>query len=176
MSKFKVVDETPAELNKGEYLIDKPSFIREIQLHKTKKPRDGHTGLHYIRMVTDSIAQAYDPENMSTYAIKAHNYDGLLIPNDEVMNEIMVRALHADYPAIFPKYLDAKIRNRPANTELVIYVNSDIKGQYEIFYRNGFAEVEDEVEVPKKSGKIVGKPAVTSEQAKAMKESSTKTE
>lgn len=142
MSKFVVVKEAPKTVNKGEYLIDKPSFVREIALHQAKKPRNGLTGSHYIRMVTDSIAQAYDPENMTAYSVKAHMYEGRPFASDEEMNQIMVEALTRDYPAIFAKYLETKLRQRPAGTSLVIYVDSGISGQFEIFYKNGFSEAE----------------------------------
>lgn len=169
MSKFVVVKEAPKELKKGEYLIDKPSFVEQIALHSAKKPRNGLTGSHYIRMVTDSIAQAYDPENMTAYSVKAHLYEGRKFETDEDMNTIIVEALTNDYPAVFAKYLENKIRNRPAKTELVIYVNSDIKGQYELFYQNGLSEQTEEAPQKPKSDKVVGKPAVTKEQAEAKK-------
>lgn len=158
MSKFKVVKEAPSTLNKGEYLIDKPSFLEQIALHKAKKPRNGLTGSHYIRMVTDSIAQAYDPENMTAYSVKAHLYEGRPFSTDEEFNSIIVEALWNDCPSVFSKYLDVKIRNRPAKTERVIYVDSDIKGQYEIFYKNGLSQ--EPTHEHKKSDKVVGKPAV----------------
>jgi len=174
MSKFVVVKEAPAELKKGEYLIDTPSFVPQIALHRTKVPRNGLTGTHYLRMVTDSIAQAYDPENMTAYSIKAHLYDGRPFSSDEELNKIIVEALHNDYPAVFGKYLDVKIRNRPANTERVIYVDSKITNQYEIFYKNGLSEEKVEAPQKPKSDKVVGKPAVTNEQAKKQTDSTEK--
>lgn len=170
MAKFVVVKEAPPELKKGEYLIDSPSFLEQIALHKAKRPRNGLTGSHYIRMVLDSIAQAYDPENMSAYSVKAHNITGLVANSDEEFNTIMVNALKNDYPAVFPKYLESKVRNRPAGTDRVIYVNSDIQGQYEIFYRNGLDEEEGPVKEKNKSEKVVGKPAVTNAQAEELKQ------
>ena len=169
MSKFKVVKEAPAELNKGEYLIDTPSFLPQIALHNTKKPRNGLTGSNYIRMIIDSVAQAYDPENMTAYSVKAHNYDGRPFTTNEEMNEIVLEMLRNDYPAVFAKYLDTKIRNRPSGTSLVVYVDSGIKGQYEIFYKNGLSEDKVEAPVRVKSDRVVGKPAVTKEQAEAQK-------
>jgi ribosomal protein S24E len=169
MSKFIVVKEAPAELKKGEYLIDTPSFLPQIALHKTKVPRNGLTGSHYIRMIVDSIAQAYDPENMTAYSVKAHLYEGRKFSSEKEMNDIVLEMLRNDYPAVFAKYLDTKIRTRPSKTELVIYVDSDIKGQYELFYKNGLSEVEKEQPKKEKSDKVVGKPAVTKEQAEALK-------
>lgn len=170
MSKFVVVKEPPKELKKGEYLIDKPSFLEQIALHAAKKPRNGLTGSHYIRMVTDSIAQTYDPENMTAYSIRAHLYEGRPFSSDEDMNAIMVEALRNDCPSVFAKYLEVKVRNRPSKTERVIYVDSDISGQYEIFYRNGLSEEKEEAPQKSKSDKVVGKPAVTKEEAQKLKE------
>ena len=169
MSKFVVVKEAPKELNEGEYLIDKPSFLEQIVQHKSKKSRNGVTGAHYLRIITDSIGQKYDPENMTAYSIKAQQYEGLPFSTDEDINNILLQALTKDYPAVFPKYLETKIKNRPTNTKLVIYVNSGIKNQYEIFYRNGLSEVEKQKPEQKKSDKVVGKPAVTNAQAEALK-------
>lgn len=142
MSKFKVVSKAPEQLKKGEYLIDTPSFLPQIALHAAKKPRNGLTGSHYIRMVVDSVAQAYDPENMTAYSVKAHNYEGRKFSTDEEMNAIVLEMLRNDYPAVFAKYLDTKIRTRPSGTTLVIYVDSDIANQYELFYKNGLSEVD----------------------------------
>jgi ribosomal protein S24E len=144
MSKFIVVKEAPKKINKGEYLIDTPSFLPQIALHKTKVPRNGLTGLHYIRMIIDSIAQAYDPENMTAYSVKAHNYEGRKFSSEEEMNKIILEMLHSDCPGVFTKYLENKIRNRPSGTSLVIYVDSKIPFQYEQFYKNGLSEVEKE--------------------------------
>lgn len=160
MSKFVVVKEAPKELKKGEYLIDKPSFLEQVTLHKSKKPRNGLTGSHYLRMITDSIAQAYDPENMTAYSIKAHKYEGRPFTSDEEVDAIMVDALQQDCPSVFAKYLDVKIRNRPKGTERIIYVDSNISGQYEVFYRNGLSEEKVEATQKAKPDKVVGRPAI----------------
>lgn len=169
MSKFIVVKEAPTELKNGEYLIDHPSFKEQIALHKAKQPRNGLTGSHFIRMVADSIAQAYDPDNMTAYSIKAHLYEGRSFSSDEDLDKIFVEAMRADCPQVFTKYLDAKIRNRPAKTDLVIYVDSKIPFQYEQFYKNGLSEVVPEKPQKPKYDKPVGKPALTKEQAEARK-------
>ena len=167
MSKFVVVKEAPAELKKGEYLIDKPTFIEQVTQHKAKAPRNGLTGSHYLRALTEAVASAYDPQNMSAYSIKAHLYEGRKFETLEDVNNILIEALRNDYPAVFAKYLDVKIKARPSKTDLVIYVNSDIQGQYEIFYQNGLSE--QEAPAKAKSEKVVGKPAITKEQAEAQK-------
>lgn len=170
MSKFVVVKEAPKELQKGEYLIDTPSFVEQVALHRAKKPRNGLTERMYLDAIMNSIGEAYDAANTDPHSnrVKYHLYTGIKVSSDEEVDAVITRAIHADCSHIFAKYLDAKIRNRPAGTEKVIYVNSDIKGQYEIFYKNGF--VEEKHEKPK-SDKVVGKPAITKEAAEELSKS-----
>ena len=167
MSKFIVVSQKPETLKEGEYLIDQPSFLDEIALHRHKAPRNGLTGSFHLRMILDSIAQKYDPQNMTAYSARVHNFEGRPFSSDEELNSIIVEMLATDYPAVFSKYLDLKIKSRPKGTELVVYVDSDIQNQYEIFYSNGLSEFK-EVKKPK-SDRVVGKPAITKEQAEALK-------
>lgn len=169
MGKFIIVSERPASLNKGEYLIDKPSFLEEIALHRAKAPRNGLTGNYHLRVILDSIAQKYDPERMTAYSVRVNNYEGIKFSSDEELNEIIVRMLKSDYPAIFEKYLEYKIKNRPINTELIIYVDSGIRDYYHIFYQNGFTELMDQEPKKPKIDRVVGRPALTKEQAEALK-------
>lgn len=144
MSKFVVVKEAPKDLKKGEYLIDKPSFVTQIAQHKAKKPRSGLTERMYLDAIMNSIAEAYDAGNTDPHSgrVKYHNYTGILAPLDTDVNEVVLRAIRLDCSHLLGKYLDTKIRQRPAGTQLVIYVDSDIKDQHEIFQRNGLTEQE----------------------------------
>lgn len=167
MSKFVVVKEAPAELKKGEYLIDKPSFLPQILAHRAKKPRSGLTERMYLDAIMNSIGEVYDAGNTDPHSnrVKYHNYIGIQAPQDEDVNEVILRAIKADCSHLLGKYLDAKIKQRPSGTQLVIFVDSNIQGQYEVFHKNGL--VEDQPEKPQKpaSDKVVGKPALTKEQA-----------
>lgn len=171
MSKFVVVKEKPADLKKGEYLIDTPSFVTQIAQHKVKKPRSNLTERMYLDAIMNSIGETYDAGNTDPHSnrVKYHNYTGILAPEDKDVNEVLLRAIRSDCSHLLGKYLDTKVRQRPKDTTLVIYVDSDIQGQYEIFQNNGL--VEDKPEKPQKpaSDKVVGKPAVTKEQAEAKK-------
>lgn len=169
MSKFLVVKEIPKELNEGEFAIDKPSFITQVREHSAKKPKNGLTGAYYLRMIIDSIAYEYAPGEMTAYSIKVHNYEGRPFSSDEDINNIIVEALKSDYPNVFQYYLDRKIKSRPSKTSLIYYVDSGIKNQYEIFYKNGLSEYVEEKKSEDKPKKTVGKPAITKEQAEALK-------
>jgi hypothetical protein len=167
MAKFVVVSEAPAQLNKGEYVIDKPNFLEEIASQRTKAGRNGLTGANHLRMITDAVARSYDPERMTAYSVRVSLFEGRPYSSDQELNSIINEMFRMDYPAVFSKYLEKKIQNRPKDTTTVYYVDSDIKGAYELFYRNGLDQLtEEKVDKPKKS---VGKPAVTKEQAEQLK-------
>lgn len=171
MSRFLIVKDKPEDLKKGEYIIDKPSFLEEISLHRTKAPKNGLTGTYHLRMIVDSIAQSYDPENMNAFSVKVHNFEGRPFSSDEELDSIVVDMIADSRPELFLKYVDKKIKTRPYGTSLVYYVDSNLKGAYDLFYRNGLSDARD-VEEKSTSGpkKVVGKPAVTKEQAEALKQ------
>ena len=171
MSKFVIVKDKPEELKKGEYVIDTPSFVEEIQQHKTKAPKNGLTGAYHLRVIADSIAQNYDPENMTGFSVKVHKFEGRPYASDEELNSIVVEMLRESCPNVFLKYVDKKIRTRPHGTSLVYYVDSDVKGAYDLFYRYGLSDARDVEPDTSKPKKLVGKPAVTKEQAEILKQS-----
>lgn len=140
MSKFKTIINPPTKLDKGDYVIDKPSFLEQVQENAAKKPKTGLTGTYYLRAIVDSIAAKYSPGVMTAYVIKSHLYEGRPFKTDEDVNNIILEALTKDYPAIFPLYLDNKIKTRPAGTKMVYYVDSGLSNAKEIFYANGFSE------------------------------------
>jgi hypothetical protein len=171
MAKFLVVKEAPTELNAGDYIIDKPQFLEEINSQKAKAGRGGLTGTNHLRMILDAIAQSYDPERMTQYSAKVSNYEGRPYSDDNQLNDIVNEMLRADYPAVFSKYLEKKIKTRPKNTQTIYYVDSNIRGAYELFTQNGLDEIVAEKPVKEKSGRVVGKPAVTKEQAEELSKS-----
>jgi hypothetical protein len=168
MAKFAVVKEAPTTLNEGDYVINKPDFLAEIESQKRKAGRQKITGLTHLRMILDAIAQNYDPQNMTAYSVRANLFEGRPYESDQDLNVIVNEMLRKDYPSIYLKYLDKKIKSRPKDTQLVYYVDSNIDGAEELFIKNGLDElVEEKVDKPKR---VVGKPAVTKEQAELLKQ------
>ena len=82
------------------------------------------------------------------------------------MRAILVNLLRNEYPAVFDRYLDSKIKNRPMNTKLIYFVGDfNSTGP---FYKNGLdvLEAKDlESFLTGKPKKVVGKPAITKEEA-----------
>jgi len=140
MGKFTIVTEAPKELAKNECVIDKPNFIDEIILHKTKIAKNGLTGTFHLRMILDSIAQNYDPDNMTAYSARVHHYEGRAFSTNEELNSIVVEMLQRDYPAVFSKYLEKKIRTRSKGVDTIYYIDSGLPQATEIFYQNGFSD------------------------------------
>lgn len=144
MSKFKVVTEAPETLEKGEYVIDKPSFLEQVRENSAKKPKNGLTGSYYLRMIADAIAAKYAPGVMTAFSFKAHLYEGRPFTTDEDVDKILLEALTNDFPAIFTHYLDNKIKTRPSGTTMIYYVDSGLNNAKDIFYANGLSEGDNE--------------------------------
>lgn len=169
------VNERPESLEKGDYVIDVPNFLNEITMHKAKAPKNGMTGSYHLRVIADSIAQKYDSENMSAFSIKPHLFEGRVFTSDAELNSIIVEMMQLCYPKIFAKYIEYSIKNRPNNVKRLIVVRSMIKDEtveticfnYGMVFSNE-EEVVATVE-PQKSKKVVGKPAITKEQAEQLR-------
>ncbi len=163
MTKFVVVNEAPAEVPKGEVVINFPNFMEQIELNARKAPRHKQTAVNHLREILNSIAEKYD-HDMNPMGIKLVNYLGLPFQTNEDISKLMVRILKNEYPAIFDKALAYEIAKRPMNTKLVYFVGDFT--QTKAFYEAGLDLIEHkDVEhyLSGKPKKTVGKPAVTNE-------------
>lgn len=165
MAKFVVVKEAPETLEKGEYLIAQPTFMEQIVANQKKAPKHKQTAINHLREVLNSIGQAYDPD-MNVFKIKLFNYEGLAFNTNEDLSAIVVRILQNEYPVIFDKYVEHQLKARPTNTKLVYYVGNFTTTTP--FYNAGLDLIEEkdvEAYMTGKPKKVVGKPAVTKEEA-----------
>lgn len=175
MSRVTFVNTKPESLETGEHLIPEPNFLEEIALHRTKAPRNNLTGNYHLRMIADSIAAKYDPENMTAYSVRAHLYEGRSFTSDEELNDIVVSMIESCYPKVLVKYLEHKILNRPVDAKKIIIVRSELIPDElvaSVCIKNGLIIGEDKEEstvAVSKPKKVVGKPAVTKEQAELLK-------
>lgn len=156
MTKFTVVKELPSVITSDTYIIGEPNFLPEIALHKTKAPKSKLTANFHLRVILDSIAQNYDP-NMTAYSVRTAPFEGRPFSSDEDLNKILVEMIASDYPSLFKKYLDKKIKTRPKDTRIIYYLDSGIRGFYEIFYENGIADLADEERAKKKEQEALEK-------------------
>ena len=169
MAKFVTVKEAPTEVGKDEFVIQKPNFIAEIEKQGAKSPKNKLVSRFHLRQIVDAIGQVYDPDNMTGWVVKTHNYEGRPYADNKELNDIVVEALSAGYPKVFDKYLEKQVKSRPAGTKLVYLVQSGLySNPEEILYNNGLNEAGEENDKPRK---VVGKPALTKEQAEHLKKS-----
>jgi hypothetical protein len=166
MAKFIVVKEAPKTLEKGEIVIGQPDFMDEILANVKKAPKHKLTGISHLREVLTSIGQKYD-QDMNVFKIRLINYEGLPFKDNDELSVIVNRILKNEYPVVFDKYLDYKLKQRPMNTKLIYYVGDfTTTGP---FYKAGLDLIEEkdvESYMTGKPKKIVGKPAITDEEAK----------
>lgn len=165
MAKFVVVKEAPATLEKGEIVITQPTFLNEIEANIRKAPKHKQTAINHLREVLNTIGQKYDQE-MNVFKMRLVNYEGRAYKDNNELSAILVAMLRSEYPQIFDRYLDYELKNRPLNTKLVYYVGDfNTTGP---FYKAGLDLLDNkEVEsyLTGKPKKVVGKPAVTNEEA-----------
>ena len=167
MAKFVVVNKAPETLEKGEIVIGQPDFAEQITANQKKAPRLKQTGLNHLREVLNSIGVKYDPE-MNVFKIRLVNYEGVAYKDEAEFSSIISRILKNEYPVIFDKVLEHQLKNRPMNTKLVYYVGDfNSTGP---FYKAGLDLIEQkdvESYMTGKPKKVVGKPAVTNEEAES---------
>lgn len=165
MSKFVVVKKIPETLNKGEIVITEPNFMEQIEQNARKAPRSNLTGINHLREILNSIGVKYD-ENMDVMRFRMVNYESLPYTDANELHAIILRILRTEYPAVLDKYLDFQIRARPMGTKLVYYTGDFTSSS--AFYKNGLDLLEEkdlESFLSGKPKKVVGKPAITKEEA-----------
>jgi hypothetical protein len=165
MAKFVVVKQAPTTLDKGEFVIKQPDFMEQIVANQKKAPKHNQTAINHLREVLNSIGVKYDPE-MNVFKIRLLNYEGLAFKNNDDMSAIVVRILRNEYPKVFDKVIEHELKNRPTNTKLVYYVGDFNTASP--FYNAGL-DLLDEKDIESymtgKPKKVVGKPAITKEEA-----------
>lgn len=138
-TKYVILKESDSttDLPEGSYLIGKPTFLDEIKSQSVKAPKNKLAGPFHLRAIADAIAFKYDPERMTGYSVKVHQYEGRPYKNDEELSAIVVEMLQACYPPVFDKYVEYHVKNRPANAQVVYYVDTGVATAIETFHKNG---------------------------------------
>ena len=168
MSKYVVVsqDQVPTTLRPGEYVINTPDFLEEIRGAQARQhSRRKLTTASYLRSIGNMIAISYDPTFNALTQLHAHSYEGREFNNESELSAIVLEMLQNDYPQIFDKYLDHKIKNRPLGTKLIYFTGHHT--QTGPFFMNGFdgLDLKDvDVFLGLKQKKTVGKPAVSNDE------------
>jgi hypothetical protein len=140
MAKFVVVKNKPKELKKGEHVIETASFLEEIKANAKNAGRGNLTGVNHLRSIVGSIGAKYD-EELTAYSVRPYPYEGRHYSSEEDLSKIVVSLLREQYPKIFDKYLDKKIKDRPFGTKLIYYVGDFLETA--AFNANGIDMLEE---------------------------------
>jgi hypothetical protein len=140
MAKFVVVKSRPKELKKGEHVIERADFLPEIRQNSKNASRGGLVGVNHLRSIAGTIGKEYD-EELTAYSIKPYSYEGRSYSSEEELSRIVVAMLREQYPKIFDKYLDKKIKERPFGTKLIYYVGDFLETA--AFNLNGIDRLEE---------------------------------
>lgn len=174
MAKYVLVNKAPKSVEKDCIVIDKPNFINEIEQCARKKPKSMTMSINYLREIVSTIGLKYGPEDFNPLSsVNVSPYRGIPCKTDEETQGIVVKAFKKSYPDIFAMYIDYQIRHRPKGTKLIYFL-----GDFAIastFQAHGIDSLpEKEVDLflgkkTKKAQKVVGKPAITKEDADKLK-------
>jgi hypothetical protein len=165
MSKFVLIKEIPKELRKGEYLIEMPTFEEEVKETIRSLGRGKTLTANYLRVVADAIGKKYDNTFNAFRNIIVHNFEGRTFENTLDIAKVVFRMFESQYPKIFEKYVETKLKERPYGTKLIYF-----KGPFlitNVFYKAGIDEIKEKdilTYLGLKPKKIVGKPAITNEE------------
>ena len=169
MAKFVIVDSVPEKLESGEFIIGPPDFMDEIKQNAGKAPSSGLTGANHLRYIVGSIGLKYDPEGINAWSVRPTLYEGRKYANNEELSAIVLDMLKTQCPKVFNKYTEYQIKHRPQGTKLIYFVGT--LGQSGPFYEHGIDMIEPkdvDVYMERKQKKVVGKHAITKEEAKAL--------
>lgn len=169
MAKFVIVNQAPEKLESGEIVISAPDFLEQIRENAAKAPRGGLTGVNQLRYIVGSIGQKYDPEGTNAWSVRPTLFEGRAYANEAELSAIVVEMLKSQHPKIFDKYLDYQIKSRPQGTKLIYFVGP--LSQTTSFFQHGVDMLDPkdvDVYMGRKQKRVVGKPAVTNEEAKEL--------
>lgn len=165
MSKFVVVKKAPVNLSKVEHVLKGPDFLPEIQANAHKASKKKQTSLNHMRDILVAIDRKYQSD-LNVFKVPLSQYEGLAFETEDDLNTIVTNLLKREHPAVFDKILEYNIKNRPYGTKLLYYVGD--LGDTGPFFRHGVDMIEEkEIEdyLGNKPKKVVGKPALTKEEA-----------
>lgn len=170
MSRFLVVKTAPENLQEHEFVIGKPDFYEQINKSKTKKPKSSQMTVNYLREVIASIGQKYIGQDFDTLlSINVSKFIGVPCGTDKEVHDILIKAFEEQCPSILSSYIQHRFKQRPSRTNIIYYTwNPKYAGKFVEYGWEQISLKDLEDERSGKQKKIVGKPAITSEQAAAL--------
>lgn len=140
MAKFTTVSEPPASLEKGEVVIDKPTFVEECKLALGQAgAKRNTTTLNQLRSVLNAIENKYNID-LKTAKIPLSQYEGLPYETAEDYNKVITRLLKIERPDAFEDILGYNILRLPYGTKMIYFVGEHY--ETDPFYKNGIERIE----------------------------------
>jgi hypothetical protein len=164
---FVRVKKKPTELKADEFVIDAPNFLSDIENASVKKPNSNIMSINYLRQLVSDIGQKYVGQEFNALTdVNVAHFKGIPCETAEQAHEILQKLFRQNYPKMLNSYVEYHIKRRPNGTRIIYFLGSP--AQVEPFLNLGFQEVlEKDLEkfMGTKPKKIVGKPAISDEEA-----------
>lgn len=165
MSKFVRVQLAPKHIREDEYVIHQPEFYPEILKCDAKRPRNGLLTTNYLREIVAAIGDKYVGETFNAMTdVNVSSYRGIPCDSNIDLNKLLTRIFAEQYPNMLKLVVEYQLKRRPSGIKL-IYFTGDSK-LTSVFLENGIDEILEKDLQPKQP---VGKPAITNEEAAAIK-------
>jgi hypothetical protein len=172
MSKFLITKNPPTTLEKNEFIISAPNFMPEIAACRLKKPKSNLLTANYLREVVAAIGLKYMGEDFDALrSLNISRYIGVPCDTEEQIHDTLVKAFVDQLPELLYAVVYHQFKQRPIGTSL-IYYTGDSKYCTKLIELGleQISQKELEAVQPNKPKKIVGKPAITAEQAARLNE------
>lgn len=138
--RFCYVKRPPETLGKDEYFIDKPNFMLEIDMCKSKKSRSGLMTANYLRELIQLIGSKYIGLDFNAMTlINATNYIGISCTTEEEIHATIIKLFNDQLPQVLTAYVEYFIKRRPLGTKLIYFIGGP--GQAEAFMTMGCEQV-----------------------------------
>ena len=172
MSNYVRVKEVPETLSREEFVIKAPHFYDFIEAARLKKPKNGITTVNYLRELVSAIGGKFIGEDFDALReVNVSYHKGRNFSSAEDVNAILIDLFNKHYPQMLDKYVEYHIINRPIGTKVIYFLGTPANASK--FLEYGIHEVFErdlDKTLGKKPKKIVGKPAITNEEAELLKQ------
>ena len=170
MSKFLVTSVAPKQLKQHEYVIDYPNFYSEISSCKLKKPKSEQITINYLREVVAAVCQKYLGKDFDVLrSINVSKFVGAPYNTEKDVHDVLIKIFENQCPELIHAYVQACFKQRPSGTNLIYYTGNPnfCTKLLELGYEQISKKEFENLDKPKK---IVGKPAISNEQANILNE------
>lgn len=149
MAKFLMVTTLPDKLEKGEMVVENPTFVDEIFECKVKSGARKVTSVNHLRALLDLITFKYD-KTTNPMHVNLSNYEGRAYADDKELGKILFDIIEKECPQVIDRYVEHKLQSRPQGTTMVYSTVSTKRAH--LFIKNGLDEMgKEEAQATKKT-------------------------